>query len=190
MWWSVNLACNDLNCSYCRELKLRKLVINNWVYVFPRLVSGGDGEQVVGRWNDIYIPVWGIFVGRFKCRKLEGGALKEEFCGTLHVGWSDRNCSIHLGGILYMLDWIFSQNCRNSLPLHTAVQLARSTKSSKLSYLTKCLQSTPSSVLYQIEEYKNISLVAILHCLNSFKSTLQLCGIFIIHIYCLGKTTT
>ena len=92
--------------------------------------------------------------------------------------------------ILYMLDWIFSQNCRNSLPLHTAVQLARSTKSSKLSYLTKCLQSTPSSVFYQIEEYKNISLVTILHCLNSFKSTLQLCGIFIIHIYCLGKTTT
>ena len=31
--------------------------------------------------------------------------------------------------ILYMLDWIFSQNCRNSLPLHTAGQLARSTKS-------------------------------------------------------------
>ena len=31
--------------------------------------------------------------------------------------------------ILYMLDWIFSQNCRNSLPLHTADQLARSTKS-------------------------------------------------------------
>ena len=31
--------------------------------------------------------------------------------------------------ILYMLDWIFSQNYRNSLPLQTAGQLARSTKS-------------------------------------------------------------
>ena len=150
-------------------------------------------EGMVSRWwatEMTFIYLFGGFLLGGSNAELEGGALKEEFCGTLHVGWSDRNCSIHLSGILYMLDWIFSQNCRNSLPLHTAVQLARSTKSSKLSYLTKCLQSTPSSVLYQIEEYKNISLVAILHCLNSFKSTLQLCGIFIIHIYCLGKTTT
>ena len=34
-----------------------------------------------------------------------------------------------LVNILYMLDWIFSQNCSDSLPLHTAGQLARSTKS-------------------------------------------------------------
>ena len=34
-----------------------------------------------------------------------------------------------LVNILYMLDWIFSQNCSDSLLLHTAGQLARSTKS-------------------------------------------------------------
>ena len=31
--------------------------------------------------------------------------------------------------ISYMLDWVFSQNCRNSFPLHTAGQLAKSAKS-------------------------------------------------------------
>ena len=31
--------------------------------------------------------------------------------------------------ILYILDWIFSQNCRNSPPLHAAGELARNTKS-------------------------------------------------------------
>ena len=36
------------NYSYRGELKLRKIVINDWVCVFPRVVSG-DGERVVGR---------------------------------------------------------------------------------------------------------------------------------------------
>ena len=46
----LNLARGDLNCSYSGGLKLRELVINDWVHVFPRLVSG-DGGRVVGRWN-------------------------------------------------------------------------------------------------------------------------------------------
>ena len=95
-----NLACGDLNCSYWGGLKLRKLVINDWVHVFPRLVLG-DGRRVEDRWHDMYLFgefllgdsnvenwVWG-----------EGGRgwpPKEEFlykfCGTLHVWRSDRNC--------------------------------------------------------------------------------------------------
>ena len=57
-----------------------------------------------------------------------------------------------------MLDWIFSQNCRNSLPLHTADQLAGSTKPDEL------LAANASASSNQIEEYKQ-SLVVILHCL-------------------------
>ena len=59
-----NLACGDqwilvvviwiVATVYWGDLKLRKLVINDWVYVFPRVVSG-DGGRVVGRWNDMYL---------------------------------------------------------------------------------------------------------------------------------------
>ena len=50
-----------LNCSYRGGLKLRKLVINDWVYVFPRVVSGeGGGGGGPLNWH---VPVWGIFVG-------------------------------------------------------------------------------------------------------------------------------
>ena len=46
LWWSVN-------CSYRGGLKLRKLV-NDWVFVFPRVISGDRG-MVVGHWNDMYL---------------------------------------------------------------------------------------------------------------------------------------
>ena len=39
-----------LNCSYRGGLKLRKLVINDWVYVFPRVVCGGGGG---GGWGAV-----------------------------------------------------------------------------------------------------------------------------------------
>ena len=52
LWWSVNLARGDLNCSYWGGLKLIKLVINDWVHVFPRVVSGNSG-RVGGLWNDM-----------------------------------------------------------------------------------------------------------------------------------------
>ena len=61
LWWSVNFACDDLNCSFWGGLKLRKLVINDWVYVFPRVVSG-EGGRVVGRWNDMYLLFGGFLL--------------------------------------------------------------------------------------------------------------------------------
>ena len=43
-----------------------------------------------------HVPVWGIFVGRFRCGKmgwpLKDESLNKKFCGTLHVWRSDRNC--------------------------------------------------------------------------------------------------
>ena len=62
-----------------------------------------------------------------------------------------------------MLDWIFSQNCRNSLPLDTAegVQNIRRCCTYKL------LTANTSDGSYHIEEYKNLSLVLILRCLNT-----------------------
>ena len=46
--------------------------------------------------------------------------------------------------VLYMLDWIFLQNCRNSLPWQTTgtkSKLARSTKAETMLCLTNCFQS-------------------------------------------------
>ena len=40
-----------------------------------------------------------------------------------------------LVNIWCMLDWIMSQNCRNTLPLHTVDQLVRSAKNEMLFYL-------------------------------------------------------
>ena len=54
-----------------------------------------------------------------------------------------------------MPDYILSQNCRNTLPLHTVDQLREE---------YNCL-----SVVYQMEGYTNSDLVMILHCLNSFQ---------------------
>ena len=73
--WEILIVVISKSCSWWSELeeflKLRKLVINDWVHVLPRLVSR-DGERVAGHSNDMY-PFRGIFVGRFKYRKLGGG---------------------------------------------------------------------------------------------------------------------
>ena len=99
--WGILLVVIS-NCSYQAGLKLRKLVINDQVYVFRRVVSG-DGGRVVGHWNNMYIPVWGNFVVRFKCRKMrwpsKGEFLSKQFCGTLHQllntsGWIFDTCLI------------------------------------------------------------------------------------------------
>ena len=49
--------------------------------------------------------------------------------------------------ISYMLDWIFSQNYRNSLPLHTAGSNKEEYKILDDVVPTNCLQSMPRSVL-------------------------------------------
>ena len=71
--------------------------------------------------------------------------------------------------ILYMLDWILSRNCRNSLHFQKAGQLTRSAKSQTLLCPTELLAVNPNACSYKIEEYKNLSLVVTLHCLNSFQ---------------------
>ena len=44
--------------------------------------------------------------------------------------------------ICWLLDWIFSQNCRNTLSLHTVDQLASSAKSERqlLLVVIKCVK--------------------------------------------------
>ena len=73
-------------------------------------------------------PVWGV--GLWKSR------------GTLHMRWSYRNFWIHLVNIWWMLDCILSQNCRNTLPLHTVDQLGSSAESERLLWLAgmKCVK--------------------------------------------------
>ena len=57
-------------------------------------------------------------------------------------GWPYRNCWIHLVNIWWMFDWILSQNCRNTLPLHTVDQLASSANIKRLLWLAgmKCVK--------------------------------------------------
>ena len=51
------------------------------------------------------------------------------------------------------------------------------------------LAVTKSAGSYQIEEYKNPSLVVILHCLNSFQHNSDAAVSLFIRSYFLGKTT-
>ena len=108
--------------------------------------EGGKGDRVV-RWES----------GRFLALKVSRVVMKKNGeategrgsivkCGKmLHegkacenpVGWSSvwrsyKNCWIHLVNIWWMLDWMLSQNCRNTLSLHTVDQLASSAKSDRL----------------------------------------------------------
>ena len=78
---------------------------------------------------------WEIQMWRIGCGGKGGGGdhrKKNFFINSVELsmcGGPIETVKYILVNILYMLDWIFSQNCRDSLPLHTAVQLARSTKS-------------------------------------------------------------
>ena len=68
-----------------------------------------------------------------------------------------------------MLHWIFSQNCRNSLPLHDSWSTSEEYKILEAVVPNELLVVNPNAGPYQIEKYKNSSLVVILHCLNSFQ---------------------
>ena len=69
-----------------------------------------------------------------------------------------------------MLHWILSKKkCRNTFPLRTVDQLARSAKSLEAVVPNQLLAANADAVAYQMEEYKNSGLVVILHCLNSFQ---------------------
>ena len=45
-------------------MKLRELVISDWVHLFPRVVSG-DGRRVVAHRNDMQL-FWGFLLGGSK----------------------------------------------------------------------------------------------------------------------------
>ena len=74
-----------------------------------------------------------------------------------------------------MLDWIFSQNCRNSLPLHTSDQLSEECKILDAVVPNELLTANANTGSYQIEEYKNSTLVLILHCLKTTTSSVSRC---------------
>ena len=143
--------------SYWGGLKLRKLVINNWVHVSPRLFSkdwGGWwaieiactclGDFFFDHWKNnffinnwkvlmtkkwggnregrIYIEIWGNAVRVLRvgfCENLVGLSMCDGPIETVKYIWINIWC---------MLDWILSQNCRNTRPLHTADQLVGSAK--------------------------------------------------------------
>ena len=133
-----------LNCSYWEGLKLRKLFINDWVYVFPRVAlgdggggGGGGGGRwggggVVGRWNDMYL-FGGFLLGGSNTEKWGDHRTKNffinNFVGLLICDGLIETVKYIWVNIWCILGWIFSQNCRNSLPSHTADQLAKRTKS-------------------------------------------------------------
>ena len=83
--WEILLAVISKSCLWwfwiagsCRGgLKLRKLVINDWVYVFPRVVLR-DGGRMVGRWNGMYL-FGGFFLKGSNTEKWMGWPSKKEF---------------------------------------------------------------------------------------------------------------
>ena len=87
------------------------LLEGTWSFLMKRM--GGN------RRKKFYNEMWGNVIS-------QGGLWKS--CGTLHMWWSYRNFWIHLVNIWWILDWILSQNCRNTLPLHTVDQLVSSAK--------------------------------------------------------------
>ena len=77
---------------------------------------GGNRE---GR---IYIEIWGNAVRVLRvgfCENLVGLSMSDGPIETVKYIWINIWC---------MLDWILSQNCRNTRPLHTADQLVGSAK--------------------------------------------------------------
>ena len=148
---------------------LRKLVTSNWVHVSLGLVSGDGGRAKKGIffWSrkimceepcqellKSCVLFWGGLEG---CNEKKwGGNRKKSFYSEMWgpclrracenpVGLSMqsfRNCWIHLVNIWWMLDWILSQNCRNTLPLHTVDQIASSAKNGRLLWLEgmKCVK--------------------------------------------------
>ena len=65
--------------------------------------------------------------------RLRGELLKNIF----HVRSSYENSSKDLGERLVHFDWIFPQNCRNTLLLHIVDQLVRTSKYKKTFYLSE-----------------------------------------------------
>ena len=96
---------------------------------FSCIVLRGFGGLQWKKWGgnrkkSFYSEMWGPCL-RWACENPVG----------LYVWQSYRNCWIHLVNIWWMFDWILSQNCRNTPPLHTVDQIASSAKNGRLLWL-------------------------------------------------------
>ena len=117
-----NLASGDLTCTEREGLMLRKWVINDWVYVCSGLMLKDRG----GCKMTCTCLRGFLFGSRFKCRKMGWPShRKKNFFKNDSVGLSMLDCLIETVKYIWvniscMLDWILSQNCRNTLPLHSS----------------------------------------------------------------------
>ena len=158
-------------------MKLKKLVINDCIYEFPRLFSG-DGGRVVGRLKDMYL-FRGLLLGCSNAEKWCDHRRKNFFINnSVELSLTDgliETVKYLWVNIWCTLDWIFSQNCRNSLPLHIFDQLGEEYKTLDAVVPNKFLAANANTGSYQIEEYKNSSLALILHCLKTTTSAVSRC---------------
>ena len=118
-------------------------------------------------------------------------ASKEEFCYNC-VGFSMSDCPIETVKYIWvniwcMLGWILSQNCRNTLPLHTEVEELEVQKLKTLLCPTNCFQPTPTPLLTR---WMNIKIqVWLWFCIVWTVLTTKTTRHFHYYMYCLGKTT-
>ena len=139
--------------------------------------------RVMGRWNSMYL-FGGIFVGRFKCGKMEWPAKEKIFINN-SVRLSMCDSPIETVKYIWlnfwcMLDWILSQNCGNTLPLHAVDQLT----SWSTAY---CLQPIPLPLLIR---RKNIKIqIWLWFCIVWIVFNTTTTWHFHYYMDCLGKTT-
>ena len=132
--------------------------------------------------------------GRFKCGKM-GWPLhrQKNFYINDPVGLSMCECPTEtvkyiLVNIWCMFDWISSsQNCRYTLPLHTAVEQLRVQKLKTLLCPTNCLQPTPTSLL---TKWKNTKIqIWLWFCFVWTVFNTRTTWHFHYYMYCLRKAT-
>ena len=169
---------------------LRKLIINDWVHVSSGIVLEDRGRMV--KWH---VPVSGDFCWEVGWNVEKWGDHRIERRISLYlnvsVGLSMCDCLIETVKYIWvniwcMLDWILSQNCRNTFPLHTAVEQLRVQKLNTLLCPTNCLQTTLMSLLTR---WKNIKIQIwlwfyIVWTVFNIRTTWY----FHYYTYCLGKT--
>ena len=76
-----------------------------------------------------FVLVWGIFLGGSNEKNWGDHQKKNFFINSVKLSMCDGPIEVFKYvwvNTLYILDWIFSQNCRNPFPLHAPGQLVRS----------------------------------------------------------------
>ena len=126
--------------------------------------------RVVDRWNDMYL--FGAFLfGGSNAEKCIDHRKKNFFVNN-YVGLSMFHDPIETVKYIWvniwcMLDWSFSQNCRNKFNSFAYSWLTSEEYKNLDAVVPDELLATNANIgSYQVEEYKNSSLVIILHYLN------------------------